>query len=121
MAAVPACDDARGVPAPAGAVRIHSTPIECGRSRETAKRSELAGWASYGYCASHSRFFWGLRLHLITIPAGLPVTWAQANPKPDERQVLMAMLDHDPGLLSDRHGLVILATRVTAQPNLIAS
>jgi hypothetical protein len=37
-----------------------STPIECGRSRETAKRSDLAGFAEYGYCASHSRYFWGL-------------------------------------------------------------
>jgi len=36
-----------------------STPVECGRSRETAKRSELAGFAEYGYCASHSRYFWG--------------------------------------------------------------
>jgi hypothetical protein len=43
---------------------IDSTPVECARSRETVKRSELAGWAEYGYCASHSRFFWGLRLHL---------------------------------------------------------
>ena len=42
-----------------------STPVECGRSRETAKRSELAGFAEYGYCASHSRYFWGLRLHLL--------------------------------------------------------
>ena len=41
-----------------------STPVECGRSRETARRSELAGWAEYGYCASHSRYFWGPRLHL---------------------------------------------------------
>ena len=32
-----------------------STPVECGRSRETAKRSDLAGFAEYGYCASHSR------------------------------------------------------------------
>ncbi len=40
---------------------VDSTPVECGRSRETAKRSDLAGWAEYGYCASHSRFFWGLR------------------------------------------------------------
>ena len=47
-----------------------STPVECGRSRETAKRSELAGWASYGWCPSHSRWFWGLRLHLLcTLPA----------------------------------------------------
>lgn len=44
---------------------VNSTPVECGRSRETVKRSDLAGWAEYGYCASHSRFFWGLRLHQI--------------------------------------------------------
>jgi hypothetical protein len=42
---------------------VDSTPVECGRSRETAQRSDLAGWAEYGYCASHSRYFWGLRLH----------------------------------------------------------
>jgi hypothetical protein len=38
---------------------IDSTPVECGRSRETTKRSELAGWAQYGYCASHSRYLLG--------------------------------------------------------------
>jgi hypothetical protein len=38
---------------------IDSTPVECGRSRETVKRSDLAGWAEYGYCASHSRYFGG--------------------------------------------------------------
>lgn len=42
---------------------VDSTPVECGRSRETVKRSDLAGWAQYGYCASHARYFWGLRLH----------------------------------------------------------
>lgn len=31
---------------------VDSTPVECGRSRETQKRSDLAGWAEYGYCAS---------------------------------------------------------------------
>jgi hypothetical protein len=31
-----------------------STPVECARSRETVHRSDLAGWAEYGYCASHS-------------------------------------------------------------------
>ena len=40
---------------------VDSTPVECARSRETVKRSDLAGWAGYGYCASHSRYFWGLR------------------------------------------------------------
>lgn len=47
---------------------VDSTPVECGRSRQTAKRSDLAGWATYGYCASHSRYFWGRRLHLIATP-----------------------------------------------------
>jgi hypothetical protein len=36
---------------------VDSTPVECGRSRDTARRSELAGWAQYGYCVSHSRYF----------------------------------------------------------------
>ena len=44
---------------------VDSTPVECGRSRETVRRSDVAGWAGYGYCASHSRFFWGLRLPLV--------------------------------------------------------
>jgi hypothetical protein len=42
-----------------------STPVPCGTSRETALRSDLAGWAGYGYCAAHSRLFWGLRLHHV--------------------------------------------------------
>ncbi|WP_169981169.1 IS982 family transposase [Microbispora sp. H10836] len=90
---------------------IDSTPVECGRSRPTAQRSDLAGWAGYGYCRSHSRYFWGLRLHLICTPAGLPITWALATPKLDERQVLMAVLDHDPRLLAERPGLLIVADK----------
>ena len=60
---------------------IDSTPVECGRSRPTAQRSNLAGWAGYGYCASHSRYFWGLRLHLVCTPAGLPITFAVGQPE----------------------------------------
>jgi hypothetical protein len=90
---------------------VDSTPVECARSRPTAKRSNVAGWAGYGYCASHSRFFWGLRLHLVCTPAGLPITWALADPKIDERQVLMAMCDHDPTLLATRPGLTIIADK----------
>ncbi len=47
---------------------VDSTPIPpCGMSRPTVQRSDLAGWASYGYCASPSRFFWRLRLNLVYI------------------------------------------------------
>jgi hypothetical protein len=52
--------------------------VECALSRPTVQRSNLAGWAGYSYCAAHSRFFRGLRLHLIATPAGLPITWALA-------------------------------------------
>jgi hypothetical protein len=35
-----------------------ATPVPCGMSRERAKRSDLVGHAGYGYCASHSRYYW---------------------------------------------------------------
>jgi Transposase DDE domain len=90
---------------------VDSTPIECGRSRPTVKRSELAGWAGYGYCASHSRFFWGLRLYLVCTPTGMPILWALANPKLDEREVLTAMLDREPDAVTDRPGLLLIADK----------
>ncbi|WP_338779912.1 IS982 family transposase [Streptomyces sp. DG1A-41] len=90
---------------------VDSTPVECARSRETVKRSDLAGWANYGYCRSHSRFYWGLKLHLVCTPAGLPVTWALADPKIDERQVLAALIDDEPHLAATRPGLLILADK----------
>jgi hypothetical protein len=71
---------------------VDSTPVECARSRETVKRSELAGWAEYGYCASHSRFFWGLRLHLLATLHGLPVGWVLTGAKTDEREALAEIL-----------------------------
>jgi hypothetical protein len=86
---------------------IDSTPVECGRSRETAQRSDLAGWAEYGYCASHSRYFWGLRLHLLCTLHGLPVGFALTGAKADERQVLLDMLHADPTLTDRSHQLMI--------------
>jgi hypothetical protein len=75
-----------------------STPVECARSRETVKRSELAGFAEYGYCASHSRYFWGLRLHLLCTLHGLPVGFALTGAKADERHTLLHILTADPAL-----------------------
>lgn len=90
---------------------VDSTPVECGRSRETVKRSDLAGWAGYGYCASHSRWFWGLRLHLVATPAGLPITFALTNPKVDERDVVLDLLESDPALLDGRDHQTLLADK----------
>lgn len=88
-----------------------STPVECGRSRETVKRSDLAGWATYGYCASHSRRFWGLRLHLVTTVHGLPVAFALATAKTDEREALMDLFDLDTGLLTHPDGLILVVDK----------
>jgi hypothetical protein len=50
-----------------------ATPVPCGMSRETVKRSDLAGHAGYGYCASHSRYYWGLKLYLVCTGDGMPI------------------------------------------------
>lgn len=90
---------------------VDSTPVECGRSRETAKRSELAGWAQYGYCASHSRYFWGLRLHLVCTLGGLPVAFALTGAKADERQTLLGILSADPALAAEQPGQTLIADK----------
>jgi hypothetical protein len=89
---------------------VDSTPVECGRSRDTALRSDLAGCAEYGYCASHSRYFWGLRLHLLTTLHGLPVGFALTGAKADERQVLLDILDDD-ALTAGRARQVIIGDK----------
>jgi hypothetical protein len=88
---------------------VDSTPVECARSRETVKRSELAGWAQYGYCASHSRWFWGLRLHLVTTLHGLPVGYALAGAKADEREVLLGILADEE--LASRAGQLLIGDK----------
>ena len=77
------CDDLR---------LVDATPVPCGASRETVKRSELAGFAGYGYCAAHSRFYWGLKLYLLAAPDGMPIAWCLANPKTGEREVCLDLL-----------------------------
>jgi transposase len=60
-------------------VLLDSTPVECARSRETVKRGgasslddAIANAAGYGYCRSHSRFFYAMRLHAAFGPDGTP-------------------------------------------------
>jgi hypothetical protein len=71
---------------------IDSTPVECARSRETVRRSALGDAADYGWCASHSRYFWGFRLHAIFAPDGTPRALTLASPKRDEREVGLELL-----------------------------
>ena len=90
---------------------VDSTPVQCGCSRETVKRSDAAGWAQYGYCASHSRYFWGLRLHLVCTLHGLPVMFAVAGAKADERETLLAMLELDADLVTARPGQTLIGDK----------
>ena len=73
-------------------VLLDSTPVECGRSLETTRRSELADVCGYGYCASHSRWFWGLRLHLLCAPDGTPRAASLVAADRPEREVALALL-----------------------------
>ena len=88
---------------------VDSTPLPCAASREAVKRSALAGYAGYGYCRSHHRYFWGFRLYVLAAPDGLPVAWCLATPKLGEREVVAAMLDHERARL--RPGLLILGDK----------
>jgi hypothetical protein len=76
---------------------MDATPVPCGQSVITARRSDLAGWAGYGYCPSHSRWYWGAKLLLIVTCDGTVTGFALANPKLyGEREQARQMLEHQP-------------------------
>lgn len=90
---------------------VDSTPVQCGCSRETVTRSDAAGWAEYGYCASHSRYFWGLRLHLVCTLHGLPVLFALTGAKADEREVLLGMFENASDVVNARPGQTLIGDK----------
>ena len=73
-------------------VLLDSTPVECGRSLETTRRSQLADVCGYGYCSSHSRWFWGMRLHLLCAPDGTPRAASLVAADRSEREVALGLL-----------------------------
>ncbi len=73
-------------------VLVDSTPIECARSIETSRRSQLADAADYGYSAAHSRSFWGFRLHGLFALDGTPRALKLTSPKVSEREVCLQLL-----------------------------
>jgi len=80
-------------------VVVDSTPVETCRSRQTVKRGgssslddALANAADYGYCASHSRYFYGFRLHALFALDGTPRALALTGAKVGERDVALGPL-----------------------------
>ena len=90
---------------------LDATPVPCGQSRQTHKRSALAGWAGYGYDRSHSRWYWGLKLYVLASPDGVPVAWCLANPAQGEREVAEGLLDQAARQHILRPGMVILGDK----------
>jgi hypothetical protein len=74
-------------------VLVDSTPVECARSIETTRRSQLADAADYGYCPSHSRYFWGFRLHGLFALDGTPRALMLTSPKTPEREACLSLLE----------------------------
>jgi hypothetical protein len=74
-------------------VLIDSTPVECGRSVDTSRRSALAPACAHHYSRSHSRWFWGMRLHLLAAPDGTPRAAILASADQKERDVALRLLE----------------------------
>jgi len=85
---------------------LDSTPVPCAASRETVRRSQLAGYGGYGFCRSHSRWFWGFRLYLLCAPDGLPVGFELAPANAPERVVAAELLER---VLTD--GQIVIADK----------
>jgi hypothetical protein len=90
---------------------MDGTPVPCGQSVVTARRSNLFGYAGYGYCASHSRFYWGAKLILIVTCDGTVTAFGLANPKlTGEREETWQMLAAQPAN-RPRPGTAIVADK----------
>ena len=89
---------ADATPATAELLRLmDATPVPCGQSVVTARRSDLYGYAGYGYCPSHSRWYWGAKLTLICTCDGTVTGFGLANPKLyGERDAARQMLNDQP-------------------------
>jgi len=89
---------AEATPGSAELLRLmDATPVSCGQSAVTARRSDLYGYAGYGYCPSHSRWYWGAKLLLLCTCEGTVTGFCLANPKLyGEREQARLMLERQP-------------------------
>jgi hypothetical protein len=76
---------------------LDGTPVGCGQSKITTRRSNLYGWAGTGYESAHSRWYWGVKLMLLTTVDGTVTGFGLANPKlVGERAATRRMLTDQP-------------------------
>jgi Transposase DDE domain len=72
---------------------VDTTPLPCGQSVSTVNRSELAPWCGFGYCAAHSRFYWGMRLVLWCGPDGCVRDFDLVPANAPEREAVLELLE----------------------------
>ena len=75
---------------------IDTTPLPCGQSVTAANRSQLAPWCGFGYCAAHSRFYWGMRLVLWCGPDGTVRDFDLVPANAPEREAVLELLCRQP-------------------------
>jgi hypothetical protein len=72
------------------------TLIGCANYAGCASRSHFAGDAGYGFCPSKSRFYWGMRLVLVTDEMGVPLGYDLVAPGEGEREPLFRLAQAHP-------------------------
>jgi hypothetical protein len=81
-----------------GGIRLaDGTLIGCANYAGCASRSHFAGDAGYGFCPSKSRFYWGMRLVLVTDEVGVPLGYDLVQPGEGEREPLFRLAQAHPG------------------------
>lgn len=75
---------------------LDTTPLPCGQSIETTRRSQLAPWADFGYSSAHSRRYWGFKLVLLCAPDGTICDFDLVAANSGEREAALALLEANP-------------------------
>ena len=75
-------------------------------ARDGADAPSSPASAAYGWCKSHSRYFWGFRLYLLCAADGMPIAFELAPANTPEREVAAEMLAR-----VDLHGYTVIADK----------
>ena len=75
---------------------LDTTPLPCGQSINTTRTSDLAPWAGFGYCAAHSRLYWGFKLVLLCAPDGTVCDFDLVAANSPEREAALELLEANP-------------------------
>ena len=76
---------------------VDGTLLSCANYAGCAAKSAFAGEAAYGYCAAKSRWYWGMRLLLLSDRHGAPLGYDLRPANENEREGVFALAAAHPG------------------------